>query len=1483
MSEDLLLKSGAIIRELREKLATLQKGQSEPIAIVGMACRFPGNVNDLDAFWQLIESGGVTAGELASERLLLEGGGMPRLGSFLKDVDQFDAAFFDIPEREAIRMDPQQRIFLEVAWQALEDAGQTREGLEGSETGVFVGVHNHSNDYFGMQSADVSQIDAYTALGTGHDVIAGRLAYWLDLRGPASAINTACSSSLVAVHLACQSLRESDCQMAVVGGVNLQLTPVSTICGARLNMLSADGRCKAFDAAADGFGRGEGCGVVVLKRLSAAQRDGDRVDAVLLGSAINQDGRTNGLTAPNGLAQQRLIERTLTRAERKAQDVGYVEAHGTGTPLGDPIEVEALSEVYGRNGSFRCGLGSVKANIGHLEAAAGVASLIKTVLVLQHGVVPPVAGLRLRSSHLDEMDQTRLFLPQTATPWPQQSGKRLAAVSAFGWSGTNAHLLVEQGPEVTPAKATREEFVLALSAATPESLRRLAKSYEQALRRLPEEKLASFCYTANARRTRHAHRLTVSGQNARSLADQLSSGEGNSDPPVSYGERFPLVSLPPYTYDRQRYWLDLPRADAGAPDDWFYQTRWHESRDGFHVSDLADAAQQKLLQQSSVTLSDSRGESAGSMEEEAVQWMQAALIELGLPKLPGEVFSASVRGHARLFDRILSTMVDAGVLREQNGRLETTGKLLPAPPAEARGEISIERQVLRKCGRALADVLLGRRDALELLFDGSGPGAERLYKDSPAMRLAHALLRQVFGETVDAISPYVPVDVLEIGAGTGAATAALLEAQTRPIDEYRFTDVARTMVAKAESDFAQYPFLRGAVLDIEAESPTRPAKTYDIVIAANVVHATASIRHSLAHIESLLKPSGVLLLLETTAARHWVDLVFGLTPGWWRFSDADLREKDALLSSSRWVDVLRERFGDVAAVPLPPGAGDVVEQTVLIARKAPAVSTVGRWGILGDRTGVAEKLASAIEKRGGEAVLVESEMDGCAGVVFLRALDSDDPAEVVASATDALRRFSSKLWIVTRGAQPVGPDASASALAQSTLWGLGATAAIEMSTRWGGLIDLDPKEHLDEAERLVDQIVSSSGESRVAFRNGKRLLPRFERMAAPPKKQLQMRADAAYLLTGATGAVAPGVARWLVDRGARFLVLVARGAANSALCEELRGRGVTVHSVVCDIGNESDVEQLFARFGDHWPELKGIVHAAAQIEAVPLAELKRSDIDAAFRAKVSGTLALERWSKNADFFVCFSSAAASLGARDRAHYGAANAFVNAVAAAGVNHAPAPISIEWGSWENQASGSEAERELIKRSGFDTMPTARAADAMERLIAARVTQATVAKLDWAVLKSALELHGQGRFVSAMGRPVQSAITQPPPDREPSLDRRERARELIETEMRRLLGMPENSPIDHERGFFEMGMDSLMSVELKNRLEAALGRSLPGTLTLNYPTIAALADFLEPPLESSEAPTQPSDYGPIAALSQQETLDALAQELQLLGGKL
>ena len=536
----------------------VREPSAEAIAIIGIGCRFPG-APDARAFWNLLRNAVDAIREVPADRFDLRdfydpdpaapGKIVTRWGGFIEHVDQFDAHFFGISPREAARMDPQQRLLLELTWEALEDAGQVREHLAGTPTGVFIGISN--NDYGRIQFNDLDRIDAYAGTGNALSIAANRISYVFDFRGPSIAIDTACSSSLVAVHQACNSLRSGESTLALAGGVNLILSPAITINFTKAGAMAPDGRCKAFDARADGYVRSEGAGVVVLKPLSRALADRDPIYAVIRGTAVNQDGRSNGLMAPNPQAQEAVLREAYRRAEVSPGDVQYVEAHGTGTLLGDPIEAKALGAVLALDRPLNrpCLLGSVKTNLGHLEAAAGIAGLIKVALALQHREIPPSLHFEEPNPHIP-FDQLPLRVNTTLCPWPAQPDTALlAGVSSFGFGGTNVHLVVQGAPqsdsEMHAAQGENGKpdatstYLLPLSARSAPALQSLARSYHDFL--IDPQLTApayDICYTAGARRSHHEYRLAATGNSASQLADALETFiRGEVCPGLSSGRK----------------------------------------------------------------------------------------------------------------------------------------------------------------------------------------------------------------------------------------------------------------------------------------------------------------------------------------------------------------------------------------------------------------------------------------------------------------------------------------------------------------------------------------------------------------------------------------------------------------------------------------------------------------------------------------------------------------------------------------------------------------------------------------------------------------------------------------------------------------------------------------------------------------------------------------------------------------------------------
>lgn len=1189
MSEQ-LDRAGRVIAELRRKLAELSGAGTDPVAIIGMACRFPGGANDSDAFWRMVRDGEVAVRPRGSQRP----------AAVLDDVAGFDPAFFDISPREAMQMDPQQRLFLEVAWDALEDAGQTREGLAESDTGTFAGVHNHSGGYYELQKS-LGATNEFTGVGSGHDVIAGRLAYFLNLHGPSAVVNTACSSSLVAFHLACQSLLAGDCRMAIAGGVNLLLGSSETFLSEG-GMLAPDGHCKTFDARADGFGRGEGCGVVILKRLSHARADRDRVLAVVRATAVNQDGRTNGLTAPSGLAQQALLRRALAKSGLNASDITYVEAHGTGTALGDPIEVEAIAEVYGAADAAAppLALGSAKANINHLEGAAGVAGIIKTVLALRARTIPPVAGFEQLNPELS-LTGTRMFVPRKATAWETGGAPRVATVSSFGWSGVNAHVILREAPaEDDVAPRVPRPVIVVASTADPRSLPARLASLAARLDELPDEQLEDFAWTATVRRSHFDHRVAVAGASRRTLIEALRTRAAQHYAQTS----------------------GMPRAGA----------------------------------------------------------------------LPGD-------GDERV------EMPDTTLSAEQLG-------------------------------------IVARR--------------------------------------------------YEAGRDVNWSSA--------------FADDARLISLPA------YPFRKRRFW--VADAFETPASETQSVTPAHATTVNAP-------------PPGE----SVTAPDDWF-----YETAWQRPDDAP----SAAPAFDRWL-ILGDRgaFG-TALARLARESGDDVQIVAYDAQDAFALDA---------------EFAN-VDRAGRRTAVVD-----------LRALDAtaDEPAaEALRLAQRVLeleRTIAERDWkqppalfIVTRGAQAPLPFEPPASVAAANLWGLGRCLSLEHPGIWGGLIDLDPVASPGDARALLDELRRAASQTETALRNGERLVARLEPMRAPGGALPELRGDATYVVTGAFGAVGTRLAGWLAERGAKQLVLIGRASASGAAAEQvqrdLHARGVRARLETCDVGDAVQLEGLWSRVAAELPPVRGIFHAAGATETT--ATLETSDLAAAFRAKVDGTLALDRVSaaQPLDFFVCFSSGAATIGDRGRAAYGAANAFMDALVADRRARGAAGLSINWGLWSGRDE-SAPDVQLFLRSGLVSMPLDAAFDALGRLMRADESRVNwrpmVAALDAPRLVAALALRGRTAFLSALA-PAQPVTSPAAASGLVDLIRRAEASErepllavAIAREVRAVLELADDDLLDADRGFFDLGMDSLMTVALKGRLERAFGVTLPSTLTLEYPTVATLTEYL------------------------------------------
>ncbi|NEP12526.1 MAG: type I polyketide synthase, partial [Symploca sp. SIO2C1] len=564
----LIQKAFLQIETLQSKLKTADKQKKEPIAIIGMGCRFPGGADSPEAFWQLLSNGVDAISEVPANRWDINNYYDPnpdapgkiatRDGGFISVVDSFDAPFFGISPREAQSLDPQQRLLLEVSWEALERAHLLPDNLFNSPTGVFIGICTYDYSSKLLNSGEMPQ--AYWGTGNAHSAAVGRLSYILGLKGPSLAVETACSSSLISVHLACQSLRQQECNLALAGGVNLLLVPEPSIVFSQAKMLSPDGRCKTFDASANGYGRGEGCGMIVLKRLSDAVANGDNILAVIRGTAVNQDGPSGGLTVPNGPSQVAVIRQALDNGGVDPANVSYIEAHGTGTSLGDPIELGAIGTVFNQTHSQKQPLiiGSAKSNIGHLEGAAGIAGLMKVVLQLQSQQIAPSLHFNQPNPNIN-WSQLSVKVPTEITPWETNGKSRIGGVSSFGFSGTNAHIILEEAPTkekkakvgangnspLQEENLERSVHLLTLSTKTKAALGDLVTSYQNYLQTYPELGLGDICYTANTSRTNFEHKLAVVASNQQELVEKLQQHQQGEEVAGIYSGEVPNNSTAP--------------------------------------------------------------------------------------------------------------------------------------------------------------------------------------------------------------------------------------------------------------------------------------------------------------------------------------------------------------------------------------------------------------------------------------------------------------------------------------------------------------------------------------------------------------------------------------------------------------------------------------------------------------------------------------------------------------------------------------------------------------------------------------------------------------------------------------------------------------------------------------------------------------------------------------------------------------------------
>ncbi|MEU0150246.1 type I polyketide synthase [Streptomyces sp. NPDC006288] len=1456
----------------------------EPIAIVGMSCRYPGDVRSPEDFWRLLADGTDALSPLPSDRGWPSVVGGVGEGGFVYDAIDFDAGFFGMSPREALATDPQQRLLLEAAWEAFENAGIAPSSVHGTRTGVFIGCN--SMGYGSGLTTVPEEVRGHLLVGNATSVVSGRVAYTLGLEGPAVTLDTACSSSLVALHWAAQSLRTGESTMALAGGVAVLITPDSFTEFSRQGGLAADGRCKPFSDDADGTGWGEGVGVLVLERLSDARRNGHEVLAVIRGTATNQDGASNGLSAPSGPAQQRVIRQALANAGLAPSEVDVVEAHGTGTKLGDPIEAQALLATYGqdRPEARPLLLGSVKSNIGHTQAAAGVAGVVKMVLALRHEVLPRTLHADTPSSHVD-WSAGAVELLSEAREWPRGEQPRRAGVSAFGISGTNAHVIVEEAPEEVAEPVAAREVVLPVvpwpvSARSREGLAAQAARLAGATAGLDPVDVALSLGTA---RSGLEHRSVVLGVDAAELGAGLGA--------LAAGESVPGVvsavageGLTGFVFSGQ----GGQRVGMGV-----------ELASAFPV--FAEALDEVCARFDGLLSRPLREVVSGDAEALGnTGWAQPAIfaVEVALFRLVeswgvrpdylvghsvGELAAAHVAGVLSLEDACRLVAARAALMQA----LPSGGAMwaVRATPEEVAPFLvdGVSVAAVNAPGQV---VLSGAREAVEQVASALSDRRGRWLEVSHAFH--SALMDPMLDEFDKAAAgvvhdrPQVPIVSTLTAEPVQEFTAAYWVDQVR--GTVRFADAVTRLKDLGVTRFVELgpdSSLIGAIgetceqaLSVSLMRRDRPEPVTAVAALASLWTAGAE-----ADWAAFFAPTGARAVELPTYAfqrrRYWLGAGADTTGEPWRYRVGWRRIADGHgRPSGRWL-------------VLAPDADDAVVTALTDALRSRDVSTDAVVVVPAtERAELAETLRAHADVRGVICLPTHSAGPGAATSAWV--------ADVVRGLGDA--SVAAPLWCVTRGAVSTGAGDAAPSPEQAAVWGLGRVAAMEHPDRWAGLVDLPAETAARDIDRLIGLLAGTTGEAEIAIRPAGLSARRLERGAVPSSAAPSSAARAAeapsgetpavpadgerplggtVLVTGGTGALGAHVSRWLAAGGTRHLVLIGRrgleapGAA--ALHDELTGIGARVTVAACDASDRGALAGLIEGLDADGVHIDAVVHAAGVVDDGLLHTMTRQQLDGVWAAKATAAAHLDELlrGRKLSAFVLFSSLSGTLGAVGQAGYAAANAYLDALAETRHRAGLPALSVAWGPWDGggmAADGHLAER--MREAGLIPMEAGAALRALEAALTGDASCTVISDVDWSRLTAARP----SPLLTELAAPADPATAGVPGGaaalRLEVLALRADARravllDAVRAQAAEVLGHTSVEPVEPETPFSALGFDSLLALDLRARLGTLTGLALPATLAFDHPTADALARHLLDELsgERTDDTLLPVPAGPLA----------------------